>query len=396
MLFADPELTILFASETMQTRHRDGTVIPLDFEGSIISMPGVRPPGGAGHPSMGIAFFSKKTAMKRLAAVQCPRDFWQMLVIETDTLRIIGLYVKPKTPRSEWEALLAKLNHYKAHVRPTVVCGDLNAHHPAWTTGSRDAGGTALLPYVAGDPTTSATPASGTGFVLRAPARPTCTRATARGLSQSTLDLFLIARQADFDIFHPDLLLHEGVGGSDHVPVCVTITAPQQPDTRPRRQFLPTPHRLAKSDLQERAGRTYNSSFPDFKRRIRECANGQDLCDLYLQYEQTVKNPWTMRASQKPARYKNGWTPEIDAVAKERTRLTRRQYSKATTATQKREANAATRRLTKKIQRMLKQERHAEAKDTQRKLAHAASTRQPAEIARLLNRHTRAAREAAQ
>ena len=117
-LFADPSLHVLFLCETMQARRRDGTVVPLDFEGTRISMPGVRPPGAAGQPSMGIAFLAKRVALKRVASIQCPRDRWQLLVVDTDRLRLIGVYVRPKTSRADLQQLLMTLHSYKANVPP--------------------------------------------------------------------------------------------------------------------------------------------------------------------------------------------------------------------------------------------------------------------------------------
>ena len=53
-LFTDPSVDIAFLSETMQGRYKDGTIAPLDFRGTKISMPGLKDRDTSGHPSMGL------------------------------------------------------------------------------------------------------------------------------------------------------------------------------------------------------------------------------------------------------------------------------------------------------------------------------------------------------
>ena len=394
-LFNDQSLSFLFLTETMQARLRDGTVVPLEFTGTRISMPGVQQPGGAGHPSMGIAFLSKTEKMKRVAAVQCPNDRWQILVVETDRVRMIGIYVRPKTTRADWLLFLAQLEHFKANVRPTIVCGDFNAHHTAWTKGPRDAGGTALHAHLKGVP--SGALARAAHYSLHAPDSPTCTVVTRRGISQSTIDLFLVARLSPFVSTKPEIYMTATAGGgSDHVPIAMTFTYPQPVDTRARHQFLPTPYRLRNQELRTRAEASYVEAKQGFINRIRACRTPSDLHAIYKEIDQVVKAPWMLRAARKPARFREGWSREVDALAKTRTCETRRQYAKATTPQQKIDANRATRRITKQIKRILKRERHEQAQEKQRRLRKAANTRDPAAIARILSQHTRAAREAAQ
>ena len=241
-LFANSPTDVLFISETMQGRRKDGTVDPLDFEGQIISIPGVKKPGSAGHPSMGIAFLSKSTRLKRVAALQGKEKKWQMLVVETDRLRLIGVYSKPKMPRPDWLELLSRLDTYKANSRPTIVGGDFNAHHSAWTDGITSPGGEALRSHLRlgstrGAPPLTTLPAL---YHLHAPREPTCIRKTPVGITRSTIDLFLVARRRNYQVTDTTLLMPLGVGGSDHAPISLTLKHPAHADTRPRPQFLPT------------------------------------------------------------------------------------------------------------------------------------------------------------
>lgn len=236
-------------------------------------------------------------------------------------------------------------------------------------------------------------------YRLFAPDFPNCryTTATRRGITQSTIDLFLMARVALFTVSAPHLFLTSTAGGgSDHVHVAITVTYPPHVDTRSHHQFLPTPHRLRQTVLQDRAERDYTASFPRFHQRLRACEDDHSLHAVYTEIAGTVKALWMLKASRKPVRFRPGWSREVDALAKQRTRVTRRQYSAATTEEQRAEANRASRRITKQIKRLMKREQHDRAQDTQRKLANAANRREPAEIARLLCRHARAARESTQ
>lgn len=115
-----------------------------------------------------------------------------MLVVETDRLRCIGIYMRPKSQREHWLQLLGRLEQFKAKSLPTIVCGDFNAHYPDWTRGKTDAGGTAVRAFVQ---KTSGGPIAHrvSSFAMNAPASPTCSRPSHRGIVQSTIDLFLVA-----------------------------------------------------------------------------------------------------------------------------------------------------------------------------------------------------------
>ena len=121
-----------------------------------------------------------------------------MLVVETDRIRCIGIYMRPKSQREHWLQLLARVEQFKAKSRPTIVCGDFNAHHPDWTRGKTDAGGTALRAFANKKPCGGSTAHRVSPFVMNAPTTPTCTRQSQRGIVQSTIDLFLVASAQGF------------------------------------------------------------------------------------------------------------------------------------------------------------------------------------------------------
>ena len=389
-LFTNSATDVLFLSETMQGRRKDGTVDPLEFEGQIISIPGVRE-HSAGHPSMGVAFLAKRTRLKRIASLQGKTKKWQMLVVETDRLRLIGVYAKPKMPRPDWVELLARLESYKANSRPTVVSGDLNAIYSAWSDGTANPGGEALRKHLRlgptrGEPPSSQTPAQ---YNLHAPAHPTCIRKTTKGVTQSTLDLFIVSRRGNYRISNASLLLPLGVGGSDHAPIALSLTHPPHVDTRPATQFLPTPTRLSNPKKIATAQAYYSSTLPQFSDRFAKCTNSIQLADVYADFVAVTQKPWTCKAARKPARYREGWTRATDALAKQRTRATRRLHKKNMTTEEKKQAWVSVNKLNKQIQRQVKKDKHAAREETQRNLRDAAEKRSVEDVAAVLRKRCR-------
>lgn len=73
---------------------------------------------------MGIAFLTKTTRLSRLAVRQGATENWQILVVETQSSRSIGLYVAPKTMKTAWATILKHLTEFCAKFHPAVVCGN--------------------------------------------------------------------------------------------------------------------------------------------------------------------------------------------------------------------------------------------------------------------------------
>ena len=95
--------------------------------------------------SMGIAFLSKRPGLlRRDGAYQGTRNKWQILVVRHADIRIIGVYASPSASAADWAELNTKLKSLRAKGGKTVVCGDLNASHPAWSPNGKTRGGYAL------------------------------------------------------------------------------------------------------------------------------------------------------------------------------------------------------------------------------------------------------------
>ena len=145
-LFAHEEIDILFACETKQQRWKSGAVKRLHFDGSIISMTAHEKSSGKRRGvSMGIAFLSKRPGMlRREGAIQSKRNKWQILVVRHADIRFIGVYATPSATAADWAELIGELKHLRGKGGKTIVCGDLNASHPAWSASGKTTGGNAL------------------------------------------------------------------------------------------------------------------------------------------------------------------------------------------------------------------------------------------------------------
>ena len=67
-----------------------------------------------------------------------------MLVVRHADMRITGVYASPPASAADWQELIRELKRLKDKGGKIVVCGDLNASHPAWCTTGKTTGGRAL------------------------------------------------------------------------------------------------------------------------------------------------------------------------------------------------------------------------------------------------------------
>lgn len=78
---------------------------------------------------MGVAFVSKPTKLTCVASLQGTNNILKTLVVDTKSLRLIGIYAKPRTPLTDWLVLLKTPDSKYAATRPTMVCGAFNAQY---------------------------------------------------------------------------------------------------------------------------------------------------------------------------------------------------------------------------------------------------------------------------
>lgn len=174
------------------------------------------------------------------------------------------------------------------------------------------------------------------------------------------------------------------VGGSDHAPVAVTVQHPSPVDTRPKLQFLPTPHRISDDVLRNKCVAYYKVHLPPLAKRFARSKKEEDMACVYADLVQVTKTPWETMAAPKPARFRKGWTRQLDGIAKQRTKFLRKQHSRTNSEQDRKVAGLEARRLTKLIARLLKQQRHKMREQTADKLASAADRRDSAAVSKIL------------
>lgn len=95
-----------FVSETFQGVRDGGEFRPLNFEGKVIYMAGFEVKRVPGRPSMGTKFLSKVVRLERVAALQDSGRKFQVLVVNADGCRLIGVYISPSANSKDWVEVL--------------------------------------------------------------------------------------------------------------------------------------------------------------------------------------------------------------------------------------------------------------------------------------------------
>lgn len=241
LLLRNGKVDIAFLGETYQKRYESGVVIPLKFEGQVISIPGRETGEKGSRPNMGIAFVTKGRTMKRVARLQCKQGNWQLLVVDVGKLRLLGVYISPNALTEHWKEFLRMLSEYRHRKHPTVVCGDFNARHKAWSRyGSENTGGAQLCRYLQLHAETGedGQARSNPKYNLRAPREPTSYQDKAGVITRSTTAFFLVSRLSSADhTAAKTVRTRRIVGGSDHVPVKMTVYL--SAISRPTTEFRP-------------------------------------------------------------------------------------------------------------------------------------------------------------
>ena len=402
-LFKTGKLDVAFIQETYQGRRANGAVEPLAFEGHIQSMPAVKAPGRNRNPSMGIAFLSKKHAFRRVAALQDPGGKWQLLAVEIAGVRLLGGYVKPKTNAATWEQFTQQLRNLKHATRPTVACGDFNAIHTDWSASKRNSlGGVAIKKLTCHGPRNTRR-GGGRRYVIRAPTtsvrrhgallslpEATCFSAIGEGaLAASTVDIFLVAEMYPDCCSEARILQPFRVGGSDHLPVAVTLRLQVPSDPEPREVFLPTPHRLA-GPLGEKAVAFYESESPELAAAFRDCGNASHLPSLVARLNTMIQKPWLVKVRDKPARFREGWTRAMDDVAKQRSVAWKRMRARAAQGAPSRPDWREVNKFSTKLKRMRRKREHEQRRELADEFRRAANERSLKDVASVLRKAKRA------
>lgn len=250
-VISEEKLDCLFLCETHQERGRGGTVLPLSFCGQIISTPAIESRSTKGVWRMGVAFLSKeRESLKRLAIFK--RGRWQLIVIEVDGIRCIGLYASPEATPEDWVEILV---HVKCHRRGrTVLCGDFSASHPSWGERCSNHAGNVVQEILLDplqrnvkresherrasrreDPEVGRQQ-RGPLYVLRAPDMPTnCHWKESGEIGASTYNLFMVSSLWKAELpERPRVLCSAVACEADNLPLVLHIDRRAMPRSRPR------------------------------------------------------------------------------------------------------------------------------------------------------------------
>jgi len=395
-LFAHEDIDILFVCETKQQRWSSGSVKPLDFDGNVISMMAkAKSSGKRQGMSMGIAFLSKRPGMlRREGAYQCTRNKWQILVVRHADIRIIGVYATPSASATDWRELIGVLKRLRGKGGKLIVCGDLNASHPAWSPSGKTTGGNALqellVPLQRREPRKPGSSTPGTRlpktrgkqqrpglFELRAPRGITHPFLAADGtMVGSTIDLMLIAGWKGKRPPTPTIITSPAACASDHLPIATVIKLGKKSNRRAKEIFLPSPHRR-NSEAGDVACKLYRQELPKIASKLRACGSKIAFDAHVEELQQMVRMPWMVTVKEKPPRHTESWSADADRVAKFRSQIVKRALGPAGKAADWLEK----RRLDREIKRLVRAKAHLRRQVTADNLRKDASALSLADVA---------------
>lgn len=111
------------------------------------------------------------------------------------------------------------------------------------------------------------------------------------------------------------------------MPLLLLLSLPPNP-TVASDQTIPanSPPSVEKSSAAAAAIKRYEVDLPSFVQRFQQCTDKTQLSDAYEDFVALVKAPWMTMAAPKPARFRPGWSRQLDAIAKERAKQPKIQF----------------------------------------------------------------------
>lgn len=220
----------------------------------------------------------------------------QILVAKSsDGILIIGAYIAPLRGKSKMQSILEWIKPWLRG--KAVLLGDLNARNRNWDSDT-NAYGSALQAW-----------ASTHGAKVYAPPTTTCVTA----LGASTVDL-LVAREPRLD----NVSVIPGMWdyATDHR----LVTAQVCPPSNNAHVNIPANVLRAKAKTRE-ASELYLEHLPTIAHRANAATTPIQLNMAVSDLQCTLLRPWLQFCRRPPARFKMGWTRELDHMARERRRL---------------------------------------------------------------------------
>lgn len=278
--------------------------------------------------SGGICIHTKKPH-RLMTSINSP--FVQAIVIRMEDITFVGCYVAPHQTHENLFKILSPITPFcKGRC---ILMGDFNARSTLWDAKTNPQGNF-LRKWC-----------NRLNLKISAPPQPTCR-------DTSTVDLAL------YKGMYPGCIT-TATGSwsalSDHEAVICELH--RKPPPRPIR----VPQKILQCNTRREASRReYEDTIPKTVNSF-DCAS--DAAALETASEEFVSatlSPWINQFSNKPPRFKPGWTYALDRKAKHRTRLLRK-YAGNNSAETKREI--------KVLDRQIKNERRANLRDSEAKMA---------------------------
>ena len=230
-----------------------------------------------------------------------PGDFYQLLRVRLQqNIDISVFYVSPQLNSAPFSSLLQSLS---PSIGPkTLLVGDFNAHHPAWTTRT-NARGNVLYNF-----------ALSNNLNILAPHSPTFrSRSTS---STSIIELTITKLRGTASV-----LLGRWNNSSDHEPVLTETNILFSSEQSPRRI---TKTLLARPRNQSIATKFYKENLRSIIQELDRTNIPAYAQTLFRKATNALLRPWQTCASRRPKHYKPFWNDELEKLAKLRNKAYKR------------------------------------------------------------------------
>lgn len=246
-----------------------------------------------GRESGGVSFIIPLRVQFRKLQQHSQQEF-QALSVSIRGTPVVGVYLRPKTP-------VDTLAHFKTQLRrmargSSVIIGDLNARHELWDTAT-NTHGRMLRDF-----------ALSTHSKVLAPSASTCRNP--RG--ESKIDL-AITRNISAELISV-LSIRQGL--SEHLPVRFDLMQ-SQPSTV---DFVPLGY-ISNKLYRARVRHKYNRDIPRATEDIKNSSDPSSLSQAARKLAAATLQPWAALRRPRPNRWRPGWSLELDRLAKQRSRL---------------------------------------------------------------------------
>jgi len=276
----------------------------------------------------GVAMFFADRVKFTPGPIYKSEKFIQIVSAVIGDLTIFGTYISPQLPAAQLRNELKTI--HESCTGRKIIIGDLNSRHTAWDTNG-NTNGAALRRWTEAN-------------AWRVTAPPAYTFHGARG--SSTVDLAVSKRCDNLQVRN---IYGEWDGASDHTAISAKL-----PYIAPRRsrQNRISKSRRKRGDLHEKAEQIYSERMPECIHRFRRVEDAASLNRAYIFFCTIILSAFLPKGKPRPTDSSPGWTQELDAMAKIRSRLYHRMIRTKHPADKRRYKS-----MNKRIKRLYKKEK---------------------------------------